>query len=346
MQCANCQFENMPGVDACGRCGASLRLASAAVDVHPPRAGRWAKRVRRTVPWLSLQWHNIRRPASPGIDWSWINVHLDVSLPAILIRMIVPGWPQLFLHRPRRARVFFFGWLAALFLTFLLAGTFFGSAMFGIALSLHAASILDVLLDPRALSTQRTAFWALVCPAFLAFAIYLPIGRLIGMVATPQVILINSPPFVAGDVILYNPSAFRNSRPQPGDVVLCNPQAIRIPLPVPAHMAIERQGLQIERLLAGPGSKVEWADGRLTVDDQPAEWMPLTVEAMPEKFSIVVPADSYLLVPPPLAYRDIDNRFITAGGLAFRAPATVTRNAILGRVYFRSQPFWRMGRIH
>jgi hypothetical protein len=323
-------------------------LASAAVDVHPPRAGRWAKQFRRTLPWVSRQWYNVRRPASPGINWSWINVHLDVSFPAVLVRMIVPGWPQYFLHRPRRARAFFFGWLGALFLTLLFAGNVLGSAFFGIALSLHAASILDVLLDPRALSPQRTIFWALVCPAFLAFAIYLPVGRLMATVATPQAILLDSPPFYAGDVVIYNPSAFRNSRPQPGDVVLCNIPATRVPTPahVILHGAIEMRGLRIERLLAGPGSKVEWADGRLTVDDQPAEWMPLTLDSMPEKFSLVVPADSYLLVPPPIAYSDIGYRLDASGTLTFRAPAIVTRTAILGRVYFRSQPFWRIGRIH
>ena len=50
MQCSNCQFQNMPGVQTCGRCGASLQLASLAIDVHPPRAGRAAKRWRRWFP--------------------------------------------------------------------------------------------------------------------------------------------------------------------------------------------------------------------------------------------------------------------------------------------------------
>ena len=39
---ATASFENMPGVQTCGRCGASLQLASLAIDVHPPRAGRAA----------------------------------------------------------------------------------------------------------------------------------------------------------------------------------------------------------------------------------------------------------------------------------------------------------------
>ena len=50
MQCSSCRFENMPGVDVCGRCGSSLRLATAVLDVHPPRARPWAKRLRRYLP--------------------------------------------------------------------------------------------------------------------------------------------------------------------------------------------------------------------------------------------------------------------------------------------------------
>src|SRR5215213_6505561 len=42
MQCSSCGFENMPGSEACARCASSLSLATAVMDVHPPRAGRFA----------------------------------------------------------------------------------------------------------------------------------------------------------------------------------------------------------------------------------------------------------------------------------------------------------------
>src|SRR4051812_12976476 len=50
MQCSSCGFENMPGSDACGRCGSSLRLATMVMDVQPPRAGKITKKLRRVLP--------------------------------------------------------------------------------------------------------------------------------------------------------------------------------------------------------------------------------------------------------------------------------------------------------
>ena len=71
---------------------------------------------------------------------------------------------------------------------------------------------------------------------------------------------------------------------------------------------------------------------------------PLSLEFMPKKFSLVVPPNSYLMVPPPITYGEVHGmRYDFAA--PFRAATIVTRTAILGRVYFRSQPLWRMGPI-
>ena len=40
----------MPGLESCGRCGTSLPLGTATIDINPPRASRTAKRVRKVVP--------------------------------------------------------------------------------------------------------------------------------------------------------------------------------------------------------------------------------------------------------------------------------------------------------
>lgn len=40
MQCVNCRFENLPGLAACGRCGASLVLKKSVIAVDPPRAAQ------------------------------------------------------------------------------------------------------------------------------------------------------------------------------------------------------------------------------------------------------------------------------------------------------------------
>src|SRR5947209_16589193 len=91
MKCVNCQFQNMPGSTVCGRCGTALGLATAtAIDVHPPRAGRWRKRVREALPvrraYFGLrdaaERARVSRLAAPGGD------------VAFLLRLTVPAWPQ------------------------------------------------------------------------------------------------------------------------------------------------------------------------------------------------------------------------------------------------------------
>src|SRR5437773_1641201 len=47
MQCPSCRFENMPGLDSCGRCGTSLSVSTATLDVNPPRASRTMKGMRQ-----------------------------------------------------------------------------------------------------------------------------------------------------------------------------------------------------------------------------------------------------------------------------------------------------------
>jgi hypothetical protein len=348
MQCANCHFENMPGVDECGRCGGSLHVASAAIDVHPPRAGRWAKRWRRATPWLSRPWFHIRWPDLPRIDRTgWTDTFPDAPALPVLLRMLVPGWPQKYLGRVRRGRIFFWSYLAAILLGLVSVGSPLGGGLLGVALSLHAASILDVVVNAQGASLRSIVVNSAACLLVLTGGLYWPAGWLISRVAVPQRILISTPPFAAGDVILYNPSAFRNATPEVGDVVICNLPPRRIPAPgryYGYNAMLEVGGLRIERLLAGPGSKVQWAAGELTVDDRPAEWLPLTLDAMPD-FSLVVPANSYLMVPSPIAFEDFGYVAYNTPGLAFRQPAIVTRTAILGRVFFRNQPLWRMGRI-
>ena len=50
MQCPSCRFENMPGLESCGRCGTLLSLSTVTIDVNPPRASKASKRLRKAVP--------------------------------------------------------------------------------------------------------------------------------------------------------------------------------------------------------------------------------------------------------------------------------------------------------
>ena len=109
MQCPSCRFENMPGLGSCGRCGTSLTLGTATIDVHPPRASRAARRVRQAVPEAELLYR--ARDAAVEAHWAVTGSIVEESRvplpePGILSRLIVPGWAHL--HSGLRIRGWFF----------------------------------------------------------------------------------------------------------------------------------------------------------------------------------------------------------------------------------------------
>ena len=113
MQCPSCEFQNMPGSGRCARCGASLALATAAIDVNPPRAGRVARQMprfwglRRT--WGTL-FDTARRPLAltfAGFD----DTNFDL---ATMLRVVVPGWAHSYRGRPERGALFLCAYLGFL----------------------------------------------------------------------------------------------------------------------------------------------------------------------------------------------------------------------------------------
>jgi hypothetical protein len=334
MQCSNCQFENMPGVQSCGRCGASLQLATLAIDVHPPRASRAAKRWRRWFP-VARHWNRLRDAAAGSLASIRIpGCASDMQTPSVLLRMIVPGWAQRYTGRIGRAKLMFWCYLGLLLSGLLFLGTALGWLFVGLAISLHAASILDIVATTISDYRQRMIY-AAVAMILLIAVVYYPAGRLLALVASPQQFVVAAPPFAAGDVVLVNPSAYRWSEPQPGDVV-----HYRLPegdvWGQDRGYAYRLQGDRIDRILARGGQKVACSQGKLLIDGRPSPWLPLNPQQLPEGLDVLVPKDCYLIVastaPLPLTVQ--------------RFASIVPRNQIWGQVYWRSQPLWRLGRIH
>ncbi len=196
MQCSNCQFQNIPGVQTCGRCGASLQLASLAIDVHPPRASRAAKRggggSRSRRYWNRFRSRWRRSPAIRISGWP-----ADLQTPGVLLRMIVPGWAQRYTGRVRRARWMFWGYLGLLLSGLLFVGTGLGWLLLGLAISLHAASVLDIVAADVVDFRQRLIYSG-VAMLVLVAVVYYPAGRLLALVATPQQFNLAAPPFAGG----------------------------------------------------------------------------------------------------------------------------------------------------
>ena len=332
----------MPGVEACGRCGARLDLASAAVDVYPPRAGRWSKRWRRVAP-VSFRFQRWQHQVTDAIASRVGTLALPRSATGAFARIIVPGWPQIYRGQRTRGRIFLFGYVGTLILGTFFAGTLFGGILLGLAISLHASSVLDVVMGATTELSTRVLY-ALACFLALAVGLYWPVGWQIGQLAVPLRITANAPPFQIGDVLWYGPAAYRSSPPQVGDVVLYLQRTFEISGRTPrGHHAVYRMGGErIDRVVAGPGQQVEWAKGGLLVDGQRSPWRPLGPAPVPIGWKRTVPAGwvcilpSTTVMPPGAAGWSVED---------FGPISIVPIANVRGKVYFRSQPLWRIGMI-
>ncbi len=337
MQCSNCQFENMPGIQTCGRCGASLQLASLPIDVHPPRASGAAKLWRRWFP-IARYWRRYRTAGVTVLGDVRRAAWPDMPVPGLLLRTIVPGWAQHYTGRLGRARWMFGCYLGLLLTGLLFIGTGLGWLLLGLALSLHAASVMDIVAA-GVTDFGRRLIYSAVATAVLVALIYYPAGRLLALVATPQRFNAAAFPFMAGDVVLVNASAYRQSDPQPGDVVHYRLPAyeLSLPGPGPRHTVYRLQGDRVDRILAKAGQKVTLSKGKLLVDGQPSPWLPLGSESLPVGLDITIPENCYLIFP--------STTLLPPTLLAWQTASIVSRTQIWGRVYWRNQPLWRFGPI-
>src|SRR4051794_33096548 len=137
MQCANCQFQNMPGSEQCGRCGSSLRLATALMDAQPPRASRLRKRMRRTVPVRRAAIRARQAMDDAGATERVRRLRTLAPWP-MLLRMAFPGWVHFYMGQPVRGHLFLWGTLVFLLPGLLLLGTLWGSIWIGMAFSVHS----------------------------------------------------------------------------------------------------------------------------------------------------------------------------------------------------------------
>jgi signal peptidase I len=334
MQCTSCRFENMPGVPVCGRCGARLDLGSGGIDVHPPRATVRAKRWRRWFPGSG--------PLYRARD-SFLNSLPEIGRPVfdrpareVVLRMVVPGWPQACLGHAGRGRLLFRLYLGTLLPGLLFVGSTFGSLLLGLALSVHISSVLDAVFTGCRDWAGRALYTTLCCLA-VGTVVYYPIVWAATRVAIPMRIALDAPPFQAGDVIVYNPSAYRRATPQVGDVVIYDVPALRISGRTAYGNAIyDIRGLHIDRVVATAGQKVDIRGPKVLVDGKPAASLPLNIERLPGQLSVTVPAGRCLIVPSgnpviPQGTAQADWQHLSL------VPATSVR----GKVYLRNQPLRR-----
>jgi type IV secretory pathway protease TraF len=339
MQCISCQFENMPGVRACGRCGSPLEVQAVAVDVHPPRAPRWSKPLRRWLP-LGPLYYQARDAGGPLLrSVEDARNRIPPTPLGVIARLIVPGWAAYHLGQRASGCGFFLLYLGLLLCGLVLYGTWLGGILVGLAFGVHVSASLSVL---RLSGTGSPAFWGavLIIMALLAGVVYLPAGWLLSRAVASAMVQVDGTPFAEGDVILYSPAAYAFHPPRPGDVVLYQRPGGNFRLEEQHANLVLQGGPRIDRILAGPGDQVRWQLGRLEVNGQPAPWQPLVGGRYVPDLDLTVPQGCFLIFPssgPPLPAGLPRQVWLTL--------AIVPARSIEGRVWLRSFPWTRLQRF-
>lgn len=324
MQCPNCEFNNMPGSTDCGRCGSTLQANALTIDVHPPRAAASSKFWRRFFPGrvayrLRDEVRHVRREVGRSVD----RVGFTRPTAGAVWRMIIPGWALLHVGERRTGLAFLYGWALLILLTFLFYGSVFGNLCLGLAFGAHVGSCLAVFRrGGHSELSARIAMTLMSAAAILA--LYVPIGMAITRVARPLWFNYNAGPFQPGDVLILNTLAYTGSLPQSGELVFYRLTGVEM----------------VDRVLGVPGDVVKWDRRTLTVNGIASEHRPLNPDRVPDGIEWTVPP-GFVLVLPTL---NVQANYEMAREL-WRGMGLVRVEDIEGKIYFRTQPFSRWGRI-
>lgn len=329
MQCPSCQFENMPGSALCARCRTSLKLADADIDVHPPRAHRsalripgWARIKIATSELLSDQIDHSIEFLSYGGTLQF-NRHM-------IVRWLIPGWPQLTFNRPFRARFFFCGYCFFLIFGILLMGTHLGSWMIGMAFALHFGSIADAVFTTKSTMLERIGAGSLL-GLCLFLLLYLPVGWGISRFVRPQTMVNNIGSFRAGDIVWI----WRDAEPAPGEYLHYVNSSTVINNVVPQYR-INDSGVSL--VLAGPGQDVSIENGLLLIDGKSCS-VPINAQfARGKKITFKVPVNSWFI--DPTGRIPVPNVLITEQNI--QQVCLIQSANIRGQVIYRSYPFSRI----
>ena len=328
----------MPGVTHCGRCGASLTLRSAVINVHPPRASRWAKAWRKTFMARSLR---SAGDSARSAQRQW-GLNSDAELPSmgILCRLAVPGWAQIHGGHTTLGRGLFVGFAILLLASLVCFGSTTCSILLGLAFSCHGTSVYDVARRSSP-SIRDRLFRALLGCGLLAALVYLPVYSIANRYVEAVIIQQDRSPLRAGDVLLLRRFAFGRSTPRIGDVVQYQMSRDSVMGRTPDGYAarFEFGGARIDRILAGPGQLIFWDAGQLTIDGVRAQLRPLNPGGATQSLSLKLPPDSWLILPST----DFVNTQFQATKENWEKSCVVPTSQIDGRVIWRSSPWSRIG---
>jgi hypothetical protein len=320
MQCSQCGFENMPGLERCGRCRCVLAVP-ATLDVHPPRAG-FGRGFRAIGNWTRRRLASMRLLPVVRVGTAGADAGRAAAEPVLAGAVsVVPGLWHLATGNLSRVRSLWPAWLALLFVGLFLAGTTAGSWLVGTAIAVHAVIVCDAA-DVRRRAGHWSARVAVTLLAFaaLAFFPYTVAARFARGHVSVSLAGVDMPEeaLEAGDGLLVWASAYRNEDPQRGDLAVYD---IR-PASGPGYRL--RGARLATRVLGLPGDRVCVAGDGISVTDpngnRYAYASPSGLGAQDAELELH--EDEYFCLPPELR---------VAGGRGAPSPAERMRMTAVAR---------------
>jgi len=339
MQCVNCGFENIPGMQLCVRCQSSLELAAAVIA--PPRAGRYhlGSRLRRL-------WNGIgpalRRIGQYRVDWRlWFRPRGHARWDAVVLSALLPGLGNICYKSKIIGCLLLATWLGCLVPGLMMYGSDLCVTLMSIAMFTHALAILLPMGRTLVEGTfQSRCLTGLAVFAGLLFCLYLPAEwtiRRFWSVLPLNGIAPNSM-FSPGQTLLVEGPWRRSTTYSRGDIVLYQIHRVN-----GDHVHVY-EGFGLDRVLGVPGDTVAVKGGHLLVNGQPVgpDRQPLGNVPRYGDMEIQAGPDRYVILPTTLemgGHGDVD-----PVGLLIRV-SRIPPADIVGRVTFRTYPWSARGPI-
>lgn len=188
MQCRQCHFENMPGVNACFRCGSTL-AASGTIDVHPPRASAWKSPFRRVA--RSIRHYRVVQDAEKqmgrvahraealvemtkrrtGVTHDSFRYALGRLFMAVPLS-IVPGAGQAMERRLRKIWLHILIWAVTLIIGIFFFRSSVGIAFLSIAVAMHGWIMADAAVPEGQAKNKFSRICGVFAGMFIVYLMY------------------------------------------------------------------------------------------------------------------------------------------------------------------------------
>jgi hypothetical protein len=167
MQCQQCQFENMPGLNRCMRCGSVLGVSSTPIPIFPPRMPGWKKPIRGFFRFF--RFNGIQTSRLPSMP-RWAAKISSSSLFSAVFS-VIPGLAQLLSHQFRTIFWYWIAWLVLIGVTVFCWGGAVTAFSFGLALTIHVWIAMrgGILRDFEVFRDRIIIFLVLVFAYFILY---------------------------------------------------------------------------------------------------------------------------------------------------------------------------------